>query len=115
MNKSVKTLDELDHQNTPEECSHQNDANVSFTLGEQTFVPVGFIQRNKGKMAYRQFCLHGIGLGWFLRLYDFYKKDWCAFVSAFKKQFLSTKNCLLHTLKLRFHRKRKLETYAITL
>ena len=35
MNKSVKTFDDLDHQYTPEEYLHQNDAHIIFTIAEQ--------------------------------------------------------------------------------
>ena len=40
MNKSVKTFDGFDHQNTPKEYWHQIDAHIIFPLGEQTLDPV---------------------------------------------------------------------------
>ena len=40
MNKSVKTFDGLDHQNTPREFSHQTDAHTFLIIGEQTLDPV---------------------------------------------------------------------------
>ena len=43
-------------------------------------------------MAFIQCCLTGTALSWYIRLNDTYKRDWHAFVQAFKKQFSSQKN-----------------------
>ena len=40
MNKSAKTFDGLGHQYTPEELSHQIEAHMIFTMGEQPLDPV---------------------------------------------------------------------------
>ena len=43
-------------------------------------------------MVFIQCSLNGTSLSWYIRLNDFYKQDWHAFVQAFKKQFSSQKN-----------------------
>ena len=43
-------------------------------------------------MDFIQCSLTGTALSWYIRLNDFYKQDWHAFVQAFKKQFSSQKN-----------------------
>ena len=43
-------------------------------------------------MAFIQCSLTGTALSWYIRPNDTYKRDWHAFVQAFKKQFSSQKN-----------------------
>ena len=92
MNKTEKTFDVLDHQNTPERYLHQIDAHISFAMGEQSLDRVAYIQWHKWTMAYIQCSLSGIALSWFLQLHEKYEKnELSAFESAFKKQFFSKK------------------------
>ena len=51
MNKSVRTFDGLDHQNTPEECLHPIDAHMIFTMGEPPLDDVGSNQWHKQKTS----------------------------------------------------------------
>ena len=53
-------------------------------------------------------------MGWFLRLREGYKKDWSAFVSAFKKLFSPLH--FMFKLKVELHQKKETETvrqYAV--
>ena len=47
MEKSVKFSDGFDHQNTPRDYLHQNDAHMVFTLRKQSLDPVAFKQWHK--------------------------------------------------------------------
>ena len=49
VNKLVKTVEEVDHQYSPEECLHQIHANIIFTMAEQPLDPVAFKQWHEKK------------------------------------------------------------------
>ena len=98
MKTSVRTFDGLDHQYTLGKLLHQTDTHMIFTMGEQPLHLAAVNQKHSGKMAYIQCSLSGIASGWFLRLHESYKNDWSAFVSAFKKQFVSLKNACLTSI-----------------
>ena len=66
-----------------------------FTTTEQPRDPVAYNQWHKRKMAYVQCLLLLTAFNWILQLLESYKNDWSAFVSAFKKQFFFTENCIL--------------------
>ena len=91
MNKSVKTFDGLDNLNSPENCLQQIDTHLISTIGEQSLNFIACFQWHKRIIAYVQCCLSEIALRWFLRLQGTSKKDFSAFVSAFKKHFFPQK------------------------
>ena len=112
MNKSVESLERFDLQKTPEKYLHQIGAHMIFTMGEQPFLPVSDNQR---KMAYIQCSLTENASSWFLRLQEKYKNYWSAFVSAFKKLFFFTENCILRTGWKSSFLKNKPKTYVFVL
>ena len=73
MSKSVKTFDELAHQNTTEEPLLQIDAHMIFTMREQSLDLIAYKQWHKRELAYTQFSPSAMALMWFLRLHESYK------------------------------------------
>ena len=109
MNKSVKTFDEVDHQNTPEEHL-QSDAHMIFTVWEQPLDPVAY--KHWHKKAEIQFSLSGNALAWFVLLHESNKKDWSASVSASRKHFYTQKIIFMHERKLTLQQWKKLKSYV---
>ena len=93
MNKSEENFDGLDHQYTPEECLHQTDTHMIFTIGNNfSTMESSFNQGHNTKRDYIQCSLSGIAWSSFLWLHESYKND-RPFLYLFpKKSFESRKN-----------------------
>ena len=92
ISEPIKPFDGLDHNYTPEEYLEHIEARVTFSLGLQPTSEHEYKFWHARRMAFIQCSLTGTALSWYIRLNDFYKHDWHAFVQAFKKQFSSQKN-----------------------
>ena len=92
ISEPIKSFDGLDHNYTPEEYLQHIEARVTFSLGLQPITAHEYKFWHARRMAFIQCSLTGTALSWYIRLNDTYKKDWHAFVQAFKKQFSSQKN-----------------------
>ena len=91
ISKPIKPFDCLDHNYTPEEYLQHIEARVTFSLGLQPTTAHEYNFWHARRMVFIQGSLTGTALCWYIRLNDFYKQDWHAFVQAFKKQFSSQK------------------------
>ena len=95
ISEPIKPFDGLDHNYTPEEYLQHIEARVTFSLGLQPTSEHEYTFWHARRMALIQCSLTGTALSWYIRLNDTYKHDWHAFVQAFKKTILFTKERLL--------------------
>ena len=95
ISEPIKPFDGLDHNYTPEEYLQHIEARVTFSLGLQPTSEHEYKFWHARRMAFIQCSLTGTALSWYIRLNDTYKHDWHAFVQAFKKTILLTKERLL--------------------
>ena len=79
INISVKAIDGVDHQNTPEKHLHQIDAQKIFTITDKRTASRSYnlqsMAQNNGKI---QYSLSGKALGLFLGLIESNENDWSA-------------------------------------
>ena len=94
----MKPFDGFDHSYTPEEYLQQEEARLTFAIGEEPQNnPVKYRSWHNRRMAYIQCSSMGTALDWYTNLHLSYKQQWNSFVQLFKKTFFFSKNSLLRT------------------
>ena len=113
ISEPIKPFDGLAHNYTPEEYLQHIEARVTFSLGIQPTSEHEYKFWHARRMAFTQCSLTGTVLSWYIRLNDSYKKDWHAFVQAFKKNSLHKKMLNMPKLKPLTYQKTTMKQYLI--